>query len=98
MEILPDPVAFQWDEGNIRKNLHKHGVTVQEAEELFINYPLLVVEDVAHSTPREQRFRALGQSKSGRKLFVAFTVRDKKVRVISVRDMKRKEKIAYEQA
>lgn len=96
MKILPQPIAFQWDKGNIDKNFIKHDVTVQEAEEVFLNEPFIVAEDVKHSDTKEQRFYGLGQTRSGRKLFVAFTVRDKKIRIISIRDMKKKERTAYE--
>jgi uncharacterized DUF497 family protein len=96
MRILPEPIAFQWDSGNIDKNLKKHNVTIQEAEESFTSEPFVTVEDIAHSTKVEKRFQALGKTKTGRKLFVAFTIRDKKIRVISIRDMKEKEKQAYE--
>ncbi len=63
---------------------------------MFTNEPFVTSEDSAHSTMAESRFRALGQTRAGRKLFVAFTIREKKIRVISVRDMKRKERQAYE--
>jgi len=96
MKILPQPIAFQWDKGNIDKNFIKHDVTVQEAEEVFLNESFIVAEDVKHSDTKEQRFYGLGQTRSGRKLFVAFTVRDKKIRIISIRDMKKKERTAYE--
>jgi uncharacterized DUF497 family protein len=96
MRILPEPTAFQWDDGSIDKNLKKHNVTIQEAEETFASEPFVTVEDMVHSTKIENRFQALGKSKTGRKLFVAFTIRDKKIRIISIRDMKKKEKQAYE--
>lgn len=96
MKIFPEPIAFQWDKGNIFKNAEKHNVTTQEAEEVFTNSPLIVAGDVKHSAG-EQRFYGLGQTKTHRKLFVAFTVRDRKIRVISIRDMKRKERSTYEQ-
>jgi uncharacterized DUF497 family protein len=96
MRILPEPIAFQWDSGNVDKNLKKHNVTIQEAEETFASEPFITVEDIAHSTKVEKRFQALGKTKTGRKVFVAFTIREKKIRVISIRDMKKKEKQAYE--
>jgi uncharacterized DUF497 family protein len=83
MQILPDPILFQWDSGNVDKNLKKHNVSIQEAEEFFVNEPLITDEDTQHSTSTEKRFYALGQTKANRKLFVAFTIRDKKIRVIS---------------
>ncbi len=96
MRILPKPVAFLWDKGNLEKNLIKHSVTVQEAEELFSNEPFTLAVDAIHSFEGEKRFQALGKTKAGRKLFTAFTIRENKVRVISVRDMKRKEREVYE--
>lgn len=96
MRILPEPIAFQWDKGNVAKNLEKHSVTTQEAEEVFANEPFITSEDAKHSSAEEQRFYGLGRTKTNRRLFVAFTVRDKKVRIISIRDMKKKERLAYE--
>jgi uncharacterized DUF497 family protein len=92
---LPNPLSFQWDKGNIDKNLKKHGVTTLEAEELFFCKPLKLRNDIFAST-EEERFIALGRTKTGRKLFAAFTVRRRSVRVISVRDMTDKERRLYE--
>src|SRR5580658_9562743 len=97
MRILPEPIIFEWDQGNVSKNAEKHKVTIQEAEEIFANEPFITVLDSKHSTDTEKRFQGLGQTKTNRNLFVAFTIRDKKIRVISIRDMKRKERQAYEQ-
>jgi len=96
MRILPKPITFLWDQGNLNKNLVKHKVTISEAEELFANEPFTVAEDSKHSTFQEKRFQALGKTKANRSLFAAFTIRDKKIRIISVRDMSKKEEAAYE--
>jgi uncharacterized DUF497 family protein len=96
MRILPKPIAFHWDTGNLYKNLKKHKVTVLEAEEMFINEPLTISADPKHSSTQEKRFQALGNTKSSRQLFAAFAIRDNKIRIISVRDMSRKEKEIYE--
>ena len=98
MRILPEPIAFQCDQGNIPKNLEKHNVTTQEAEEIFVLEPFLIDEDLKHSTATEQRFNGLGQTKRKRKLFVAFIIRNNQIRVISIRDMKRIERSHYEEA
>jgi uncharacterized DUF497 family protein len=98
MRILSDPIVFQWDNGNIHKNLEKHNVTTKEAEEIFILDPFLIKEDLKHSTSTEKRFFGLGQTKRKRKLFVAFTVRAKQIRIISIRDMKGKERQNYEES
>lgn len=90
--------GFQWDRGNARKNADKHGVSQSEAEQVFFNEPLLVVEDAEHSRA-EPRFHALGSTDTGRCLHVTFTLRegDSKIRVISARDMHRKERMHYDQ-
>ena len=95
MRILPKPTEFSWDKGNIDKNLKKHHVTIIEAEEMFMGEPFITA-DPAHSTKAEKRFQALGQSKSNRRLFAVFTIRTNKIRVVSVRDMSKKEEQAYE--
>ena len=96
MIILPEPLFFEWDKGNISKNYDKHKVTNQEAEELFSNEPFIISEDIEHSNEKENRFQALGKTKLGRLLFVSFTIRVEKVRVISMKDMNRKEEVTYE--
>ena len=58
---------IDWDEGNSRKSVDKHRVSQVEAEQVFFNEPLLVVEDKRHSG-REARFHALGRSDAGRLL------------------------------
>ncbi len=89
--------GFEWDEGNARKN-EKHGVTSAEAEQVFFNAPLLLLDDAKHSD-LETRFHALGKTYQERLLHIAFTLRDKgtKIRVISARDMHRKERVSYGQ-
>lgn len=91
-------VGFEWDSGNALKSEQKHGVRTDEAEEVCLNQPLLVLEDPAHSSVREPRWRALGQTGSGRLLQIAFTVRNDRLRVISGRPMSRKERLVYEEA
>lgn len=90
--------GFQWDEGNARKSVDKHGVGQAEAEQVFFNEPLLVVGDVSHSR-FEPRVHALGITDTGRRLHVTFTLREEntRIRVISARDMHRKERARYEQ-
>jgi uncharacterized DUF497 family protein len=89
--------GFDWDSGNRDKNWLKHQVTNLECEELFFNKPLLIADDLQHSD-QEQRYFALGQTDDGRMLFVAFIVREKKIRVISARDMSRRERRMYVEA
>ena len=96
-----DPAAiigFDWDDGNARKN-EKHGVSQSEAEEVFFNQPLLLLEDIRHGG-QELRYHALGKTHQGRRLHITFTLREDGtlIRVISARDMHRKERSIHEQA
>ena len=90
-------VGFQWDQGNARKSVEKHGVSQTEAEQVFCNESLLVVEDAKHSGS-ETRFHALGVTDSGRRLHVTFTLRMEgtRIRVISTRDMHRRERAIHD--
>ncbi len=90
--------GFDWDDGNARKN-DKHGVSTAEAEQVFFNAPLLILVDTKHSQ-QESRHHALGRTDEWRLLHITFTVRKSGslIRVISARDMHRKERAIYEQA
>ena len=88
--------GFEWDEFNAGKIWERHRVSPSECEQVFFNRPLVVQENRGHSE-RENRYYALGHTDSGRKLFVVFTVRKKLIRVISARDMSRKERKVYEE-
>ena len=89
--------GFDWDDGNSRKSDEKHGVSQAEAEQLFFNEPLLLLPDTVHSQV-ELRIHALGKTDSDRRLHVTFILRfnNSKIRVISARDMHRKERAIYE--
>jgi uncharacterized protein len=91
--------GFDWDDGNNRKSADKHDVSQAEAESAFFNDPLIVVEDAKHSGA-EPRINALGKTAQNRLLHITFTLRQNgtMIRVISARDMHRKERKAYEQA
>lgn len=93
-ERLAQVDGFQWDEGNVEKNWRSHRVAASECEQIFFNEPLLAADDPSHSH-QESRFYALGQTDAGRLLFIAFTIRGTWVRVISARDMSRKERKVY---
>jgi hypothetical protein len=94
-DILRNCVGFEWDEGNILKNWERHRVSASECEQVFFNRPLTTFTDVAHSSD-EPRFYALGQTDSARRIFIVFTVRNSLIRVISARDMSRRERKAFE--
>lgn len=88
--VLSSPLEFQWDSGNRDKNLKMHGVTNEEIEEVFFSNQMQVVKDELHSE-KEERYLLIGKTLFGRKLFIVFTLRNNKVRVISARDLNKKE-------
>jgi uncharacterized DUF497 family protein len=89
--------GFEWDEGNADKNWILHQVARREAEEVFFNRPVLVAPDATHSA-KERRYAALGKANGNRRLAVVFTIRGTLVRIISARDMSRRERTIYERA
>lgn len=94
-ERLAKCTGFDWDEGNVLKNWIKHRVTAAECEQIFFNRPLVVAEDVGHSQA-DGRIYALGQTDGGKLLLVVFTFRRNLIRVISAREMSKKERKEYE--
>ena len=94
-ERLAECEGFDWDAANAQKIWKRHRVAPAESEEVFFNRPLLVGDDETHSAS-EQRFYGLGQTDAGRLVFVVFTIRGRLIRVISARDMSRKERKVYQ--
>lgn len=86
--------GFDWDGGNIKKNLIKHGISCQEAEEIFLDISAVHREDNKHSL-KEQRFATIGKSFLNKILIAFFTIRKDKIRIISVRGVNKKEKDLY---
>jgi uncharacterized DUF497 family protein len=90
-----DATEFDWDGGNADKNRVRHRVSQAECEQVFFNQPLAVGEDEIHSLAEHRQF-ALGSTDAGRRLFVIYTLRGERVRIISARDMTAREKKEYE--
>lgn len=86
--------GFQWDAGNSAKNFYKHKVSNSECEQVFFNLPIIIMDDKKHSED-EDRWYLLGRTDQDRFLFVVFTLRNNLIRVISARDMNRKEREIY---
>ena len=97
LENLHGCEGFEWDEGNVSHLAERHGVRPAECEQAILNRPLVVADDRTHSQD-EPRFYALGRTDDGRHLFVVMTVRGKLLRVVTVRDMNRKESKVYRDA
>lgn len=88
------PGEFEWDEGNKTKNVVKHGVRNKESEQIFFNNPT-IFEDKKHSKIQETRLYAYGTTDKGRLLTVVFTIRNKRIRVVSARPMGKRERKDY---
>jgi uncharacterized protein len=86
---------FEWDDWNVKKNEQKHRVTVSECEQVFSDPRKRIAFDTLHSSKTEKRFILIGKTSNERLLYIAFTARNKKIRVISARDLNRKERHLY---
>lgn len=94
MRVDKKVFEFEWNRGNIGKN-KKHNVEDKEAEEVFLDDRKVILKDLLHSG-KEERFIILGKTKKGRLLYLVFTKRRNKIRIISARDISKKEVHLYE--
>lgn len=94
--ILKEVSSFEWDKGNKIKNLTKHFVSQDECEEAFFDLNRKIQKDLLHSKS-EERYVLLGHTKYKRLLYIVFTIRKEKMRVISARDINKKERKLYEE-
>ena len=97
LKLLRKSKGFNWNKGNINKNWVKHQIKDKESEEVFFNLPLAVSLDKKHSTKTEKRFQALGKTNQEKKIFIVFTIREDKIRIISARKQNQKERRRYKQ-
>ncbi len=93
-KLIKNCLGFQWNEGNSEKNWDKHKVSRNECEQAFLNLPIVIADDTKHSSD-ENRWFILGQTDTDRLLFIVFTIRQKLIRVISARNMNKKEREIY---
>ena len=93
-DILANCTGFEWDDGNLTKNWDKHEVSEGECEQVYFRQPLIIRRDKKHSK-LQNRYYVLGRTDAERLLFMVFTVRNNKIRIISARDMTRAEKKRY---
>jgi hypothetical protein len=93
-EMINRCTGFQWDEGNLSKVWERYRVAPIECEQVFANEPLYAALNGEHSTAAEQRYTVFGRTNAGRELAIVFTIRGELIRVISARDMNRRERKA----
>ena len=86
--------GFEWNHGNIDKSYLKHGIAAKEAEESFLDENVFLQEDIKYSE-KEERFIAISKISKNKMLFSIFTIRNKKIRIISTRTANKKERRLY---
>lgn len=89
-------MQFEWDRRKEASNRRKHGVGFREAATVFGDPLATTFPDLDHSTS-EERFLTIGASASGRLLVVAHTDGRDKIRIISARQVTRREREFYEE-
>lgn len=87
--IIGDFDGFDWLDWVVDKIIEKHSVNPDEVEECFERVPWKV------RRVGQGKYQLLGQSSSGRYLFVIFTWRGRFIRVITARDMDDRERALY---
>ena len=85
-------MQFEWDEEKARKNFEKHGVYFQTARRVFWDENRIEIFDEAHST-EEERYNVIGMV--NKILFVVYTERGERIRIISAREATAEEKDVY---
>jgi uncharacterized DUF497 family protein len=88
-------IEFDWDQWNVQKNEMKHGVSFLEAESAFYDTRYRLFADVKHSRAKEKRYILYGRSNENRVLMVGFTVRGRRVRIVTARPASRRERKIY---
>jgi len=89
-------MEFEWDEDKARLNIQKHGVTFEEAAEVFFD-PFYQTGDASVDDGEERDF-IIGYTFSQQLLLAVYTVRGTRTRIVSARPATRAERKVYEEA
>ena len=84
---------FEWDEEKAKKNFQNHGLTFKTAEKVFLDEKRIEIYDFIHSI-NENRYITIGLA--GKVLFVVYTERKPKIRLISARVATVEERSLYD--
>ncbi len=90
------PLKFEWNTNKAKKNIEKHGVSFDEASTVFSDPLSMTYDDPDHSYG-ENRYIIIGLSSNGKLLFISHVEKDGIIRIISARQLTRKERKQYEQ-
>ena len=87
-------MIFEWDEEKNRINKEKHdGISFEFAVRVFLDEKRIERYDEEHSTLTEDRWNAIGMV--GKILFVVYTERGERTRIISARRATKEEEREY---
>ena len=89
-------IVFEWHPAKGASNLLKHSVSFEEAASVFDDVLAAVYENPDHSTS-ENRYLIIGNSALGRLLIIAYADRRERIRIISARQVTKKERELYEE-
>lgn len=93
MQYLMQAEAFEWDDAKAALNWRNHGVSFEMARDVFKDIFAIEWTDDRHGNA-EERFVTVGMVE-GRLLFVAYTLRDERIRIISAREAEPRERRRY---
>jgi uncharacterized DUF497 family protein len=88
--------VFDWDKTKAKLNIQKHGISFEEAKEIWNDEFAAFLHDPDHSII-EERFLMIGYSQKNNLLFVSFTERNQKIRLVSARKATKSERIKHEE-
>jgi len=86
-------LGFEWDEEKASRNLEKHGISFETAVKVFLDENRIEIYDKTHSNENEDRYITIGLA--GKVLFVVYTERHPRIRLISARLATAKERRIY---
>jgi uncharacterized DUF497 family protein len=89
-------VVYEWDAAKAKANLHKHGVSFEEAATVFLDPLALTFSDPDHSG-EEEREITIGHTRRQPVVLVSHCQRGNRVRIISARKATRREHHQYEE-
>jgi len=85
-------MEWEWDDAKNTANTEKHGVSFEEALQVFTDPEGIEKEDLQHSSIAERRLWRTGRLKSGRIVTVVYTLLGDSIRIISAQERRRERK------
>ena len=87
--------GFEWDASNV-EHIARHGLQRADVERALAGEPVTLFEGVTQAG--ERRWVSVGRSGAGRLLAVVWTVRGRRVRIVTAYPASRRQQVAYEGA